>query len=75
MDATNQQLQGRILRFAGGFDFLVAVAFLLGPRIGITMEPFARNAAAAFLLVGATAMFVLARRADRLAAQATGSRK
>jgi hypothetical protein len=69
MATATPQKQALVLRAAGTADFLIAVGFLLSPRLGFHLEPLVRNAAAAFLLMGAVAMFVIARRIERMAGQ------
>jgi predicted Kef-type K+ transport protein len=69
MATASSQKQALVLRAAGTVDFLIAIGFLLSPSLGFHLDPLVRNAAAAFLLMGSVAMFVIARRVERLAGQ------
>jgi hypothetical protein len=73
MATTSPPKQALILRAAGAFDFLLALGFLISPRLGLHLEPLVRNTAAAFLLLGSVAMFLIARRVERLAGLPTSA--
>lgn len=63
--AADPHMKGRILRFAGTFDFLLAIGFLMNTRLGFHLEAPFSTVAAALLLVGSVLLFMLAGRMDR----------
>jgi hypothetical protein len=65
MATASSQKQALVLR--------AAIGFLLSPSLGFHLDPLVRNAAAAFLLMGSVAMFVIARRVERLAGQGSAT--